>query len=99
MSKNNKPKFVPITFVPTSLRKPPKDGEYVCVIEHVSGNHYITTLNFVKEFGLFNVHVDPYTREVDASTAIDVAYWASANFIRDTLNLVMNKEDDTDGKW
>jgi len=96
---NNKPKFVPITFVPTSLRKPLKDGEYVCVVRSTVGEHYITTLNFVKKVGLFNVHVDPYTGEVDKRTAIDVAYWASAKFIRDTLNLVMNKEDDTDDKW
>ena len=95
MSKNNKPKFVPITFVPTSLRKPPKDGEYLCVIKHISGNHYITTLNFVKKVGLFNVDVDPRTGEVDTLTAIDVAYWANAKFIRDTLNLTMTEEDNT----
>ena len=95
MSKNNKPKFVPITFVPTSLRKPPEDGEYVCVIKHCLGYHYITTLNFVKKVGLFNVHVDPFTHEADPSTAIDVAYWASARFMRDTLNLAMGEESDT----
>lgn len=95
MSKNNnKPKFVPITFVPTSLRKPPEDGEYLCVIRQCFGGHYITTLNFVKKLGLFNVHVDPDTCKIDTCTAIDVAYWASVNFIRDTLNLVMRKEDD-----
>ena len=94
MSKNNKPKFVPITFVPTSLRKPPQDGEYVCVVRSSIGEHWITTLNFVKKVGLFNVHVE-YDGKVDTSTAIDVAYWANAKFIRDTLNLVMHKEDNT----
>lgn len=96
MSKNNnKPKFVPITFVPTSLRKPPKDGDYVCVVKSTVGSHYITTLNFVKKVGLFNVHVDPFTGDANTSTAIDVAYWASASFIRDTLNLAMTEEDNT----
>lgn len=94
MSKNNnnKPKFVPITFIPTSLRKPPEDGEYLCVVRSSLGEHWITTLNFVKKVGLFNVHVE-YDGKVDTHTAIDVVYWASAKFIRDTLNLVMRKED------
>ena len=91
-----KQKFVPITFVPTSLRKPPEDGEYVCVVRSSIGEHWITTLNFVKKVGLFNVHVDLWTGEIDTSTAINVVYWASAKFIRDTLNLVMLKEDNTD---
>lgn len=93
MSKNNnnKPKFVPITFIPTSLRKPPEDGEYLCVVKSSLGEHWITTLNFVKKVGLFNVL--EYDGKVDTSTAVEVAYWASARFIRDALNLVMNKED------
>lgn len=91
---NAKQKFVPITFVPTSLRKPPEDGEYLCVIKSTIGTHYITTLNFVKKVGLFNVNVDSYTGQVDSSTAINVDCWASAKLICDTLNLTMFKEDD-----
>ena len=89
-----KQKFVPITFVPTSLCKPPEDGEYLCVIKSAIGEHYMSTLNFVKKVGLFNVYVE-HDGTVDTSTAIDVVYWASAKFIRDTLNLVMRKEDDS----
>lgn len=90
MSKN-KPKFVPVIFVPTSLRKPPKSGEYICVITHRSGYQYITTLNFVKKVGLFNVYVEPSTGEISKDTAIEVDYWADPRIVKDTLNLQLKQ--------
>lgn len=86
------PHCLPITFTPCKLRRPTKDGSYLCYTH----NGYITTLSYIKKFDLFNVHIE-LDGTCNTSTAIYPLAWAEFDSIDRTL--IAYKEDDTDGKW
>lgn len=88
-----KQKFVPVTFVPTSLRLPDRDSEYLCVITNAFGGVYCTSLNFAKKVGMFNVFHNPDTGLYERETAIKVDYWADQKFIKRSLGLEDKEHD------
>lgn len=66
-----RPHCLPITFVPCALRRPPKDGQYLCL----SHTGHLFTLPYTKSVDLFNVLVEP-DGKIDTSTAIYPIAWA-----------------------
>lgn len=66
-----KPHQIPVTFIPTKLRRPAESGIYLCICDaHVSNLYYC------KEADAFNVHVSA-DGSIDMHTAIDVIMWAN----------------------